>query len=118
SEAFPVGAVQIAGVIPPLRAEIGMLEMIAREDVVVTGQRRPICEIGSRRCKNSDESETSQHSTHRDILTCHEQMPDSGPDDGSGAGGGREDGDPRLDPSGPHEGGFPTIPRGPYRRST
>jgi hypothetical protein len=31
SKALPFGAAQIAGVIPPFRAKVGMLEVIARE---------------------------------------------------------------------------------------
>ena len=37
-----VGGVHIAGVIPPLGAEIGVLEVVARKLVVISGQRLPV----------------------------------------------------------------------------
>ena len=40
--AMAVGRVHVARVIPPLGAEIGMLEMVARELVAVAGKRLPV----------------------------------------------------------------------------
>ena len=54
AEAFAFRAAQVARVIPPLGAKVGMLEVIARKCVAVTRERGPVFETRRRPAAQGD----------------------------------------------------------------
>ncbi len=48
TEAAAVGGLEIAGVIPPLGGEVGMIEIVVRKGVVVAGQSEAVGRLGDK----------------------------------------------------------------------